>query len=243
MKNFITVCCCLAAVAAWAQTPVRKSIPVKANQSIRMHFDYPNLIKISTWDKNEVSVEGTVSINGGESDDAFELELEDLDKTISIHNVIRNMKNLPQRITVYENGNKLVFRNKSEWRKHQEEHGKTHGNVNMGLDIDIVLEIKVPKNMDTRVESVYGVVEVRDFTGPLNVEATYGAVDAALTEKAVGELIAETNYGSIYSNLDIKVDRENVREEDFHMYVSANPGTGPRYKFESQYGNVYLRKR
>jgi hypothetical protein len=243
MKKYLALWLCVAVAAAYAQTPVKKSIPVKKDQSIRMHFDYPNLIKVSTWDKNEVSVEGTVSINGGESDDAFELQLEDLGKTISIQNVIRNMKSLPQRITVHEDGKKIVFRNKSEWRKYQDEHGKTHGNVNMGLDIDIVLEIKVPKDMDTRVESVYGVVEIRDFTGPLNVEATYGAVDAALTEKAVGELIAETNYGNIYSNLDMKVNSSNVREEDFHMYVTANPGTGPRYKFESQYGNVYLRKK
>ena len=70
--------------------------------------------------------------------------------------------------------------------------------------MEIVLDIKVPENTETRIESVYGMVEIKQFTGPLFVEATYGGVDAALQERATGELIAETNYGQIYTNLDIK---------------------------------------
>ena len=111
-----------------------------------------------------------------------------------------------------------------------------------GVDMDIVIEIKIPRNFETRVESVYGMVEVKDFVGPLTVDATYGGVDAALLEKTTGELIAETNYGEIYTNLDIKFGGGQNRMEDFHTYVSAKPGAGPRYDFESKYGNVYLRK-
>ena len=114
--------------------------------------------------------------------------------------------------------------------------------MSTGVDMDIVLEIKVPRNVDTRVESVYGMVEIKQFTGPLVVEATYGGVDAALQEKSIGELTAETNFGQIYTNLDVKFKTDNIREEDFRTYVSAKPGNGPRYSFESKYGNVYLRK-
>jgi hypothetical protein len=85
-------------------------------------------------------------------------------------------------------------------------------------------------------------VEIKDFTGPLTVDATYGGVDAALNEKNTGEIIAETNYGDIYTNLDVKFGGENSKNEDFHTYVSAKPGNGPRYSFDSKYGNVYLRK-
>jgi hypothetical protein len=87
---------------------------------------------------------------------------------------------------------------------------------------------------------VYGIVEVRGFNGPLSVEATYGGVDVALLERTTGELKAETNYGQIYSNLDLKFTGSEF--EAFHTVISAKPGTGPRYNFESKYGNVYLRK-
>lgn len=237
--NFISLC--LAVSAATAQTAINKTIAVSKGQTIRMHFDYPELVRISTWDRNEISIQGSVSINGGENDDAFELKINTTGNVISIENEIKNMKTLPHRVTVWRNGEKTVFRDKSEWRKYKEEHG-THHTISEGIDMDILLEIKVPANVETRVEAVYGMVELRNFLGPVIVKATYGGVDAALSERNVGELIAETNYGTIYSNLDIKVDGNNSREEDFHMYVTAKPGTGPRYSLESTYGNVYLRK-
>ena len=113
--------------------------------------------------------------------------------------------------------------------------------MNCGVDMDIVLEVKVPKSVETLVESVYGIVEVREFIGPLSVDATYGGVDAAVAERTTGELIAETDYGQIYTNLEMKFSGDVV-ERDFHTQVSVKPGSGPRYSFESKYGNVYLRK-
>jgi hypothetical protein len=50
-----------------AQTPVNKTYPVTADQKISLRFDYPELVKITTWDKNEISIVGSVSINSGES--------------------------------------------------------------------------------------------------------------------------------------------------------------------------------
>lgn len=227
---------------AKAQTPINKTYPVKAGQTIHFHFDYPELVRISTWDKNEVSIQGTVSINMGENDDAFELVQSETADGLYIENRIRNMKNLPHRVTIVEGGKKMVFRTKEEYKKYVNENGKKYDVMSWGLEMDIMLEIKVPRNRVTVVESVYGMVEVKDFTGPLTVEATYGGVDAALLESATGELVVETNYGQIYSNLDTKFTGDGYREKNFYTWVQAKPGQGPRYSFESKYGNVYLRK-
>jgi hypothetical protein len=227
----------------YAQTPINKVIAVKPGQKISMRFDYPELVKVTTWDKNEISIQGSVSINAGENDDAFELNTSTSENVVSVKNEIRNMKNLPQRITIYDGAQKIVFRNKEEMNKYKREHGLTNPNsVSYGLDMDIILDIKVPANMETMVESVYGMVEVKNFTGPLTVVATYGGVDAALAERTVGQITAETNYGEIYSNLDTKFSSEGLRQGDFHTNVSAKPGSGPAYYFDSKYGNVYLRK-
>jgi hypothetical protein len=239
---FVFALIVLSPIKQFAQTAINKTIPVKPGQKVSMHFDYPELVKVSTWDKNEISIQGSVQINGGENDDAFELTTSSDGNVVSIKNEIKDMKNLPHHITITDGAQKIVFRNKEEFKKYQAEHGRTYNNVSYGLDMDIILEIKVPRNMETKVESVYGMVEIKDFTGPLSVEATYGGVDAALTERAVGELAAETNYGEIFSNLDTKFSGEPSRQGDFHTFVSAKPGNGPRYTFDSKYGNVYLRK-
>lgn len=242
MKHLILILVFLYAGTLSAQTKLNKTVPVGTGQKIKMHFDYPQLIKVSTWDKNEISILGTISINGGENDDAFILETNAEGGTVSIRNEIKNVEGLPHRITVKVAGQKMIFRNKAEWKKYQNEKGLGLTMMSDGVEMDIELEIKVPRNTETYVESVYGMVEAKDFDGPLKVVATYGGVDASLAEQTTGELTVETNYGHIYSNLNVKLGGSEVRDEDFHTVVSAKPGTGPRYSFESTYGNVYLRK-
>ncbi len=242
MKKLTLIILTLLAGTGMAQTKLNKTIAVAAGQNVKMRFDYPKLVKVSTWDKNEISIQGSVSINEGENDDAFTIESSTTGTTVSIRNEIKNFESLPHRYTVTRAGQKMVFRNQAEWEKYQNEHGRGHTMMSNGVDLEIELEIKVPRNMETAIESVYGIVEIKDFIGPLKVLATYGGVDASVTEQATGELIAETNYGHIYSNLSVKFGENDSRNEDFHTYVSVKPGTGPRYSFESTYGNVYLRK-
>lgn len=223
----------------FAQTAINKSFPVQSGQKIYLFFDHPELVKVSTWDKNEVAVTGSVSINNGENDDAFGLTSSTSDGILNIRGEMINLKSLPHRVTVYRDGQKITFKNNEEYKKYASENGRDFNMMSNGVDIEITLEVKVPKNMITEVKSVYGMVEVRNFDGPIDVTSTYGGVDAALNAKSTGELRAETNYGTIYSNLDVKFGGE---EKNFHIVVTAKPGTGPKQTFESKYGNVYLRK-
>lgn len=223
-----------------AQTPINKIIPVQAGQKVQLEFDYPELIKVTTWDRNEISIQGSVSINGGENDDAFQLTSSLSGSIWRIESEIRNLKNLPHRITVMENGKKMVFKNKAALKAYDPDNHKNYKFYSEGVEMDIVLEIKIPKNMATDLRSVYGIVEVKNFEGELTVDATYGAVDATLNEATTGQLTAETNYGQIYTNLALKIAKGE--EEDFHTQITAKLGNGPDYSFESKYGNLYLRK-
>ena len=69
MKMKLILLFILLTVKVYSQTEVNKTIAFQQGQTISMHFDYPELIKVSTWDKNEISITGTVTINGGENDD------------------------------------------------------------------------------------------------------------------------------------------------------------------------------
>ncbi len=240
MRQAIVMLMVVAAMTATAQTPVSKTFPVKAGQTISMHFDYPQLIRVSTWEKNEIAIEGMVSINGGEHDDEFKMDISSSGSEIEVRSEIPNLKNLPHRITVMRDGKKMVFKNKEEYKKYTDEFGKEYGSMSWGSDVDITLEVKVPKGVSTYVKSVYGLIEVKNFSGPLVAEATYGGIDAALVERNTGELKAETRFGQIYTNLEIKLSGSEFK--DFHTVVSAKLGSGPNYSFESKYGNVYLRK-
>lgn len=227
--------------AGLAQSEIKRTVPAQMGQRITIRFDYPELIRVSTWDRNEVSIQGNASINHGENDDAFQIDISTTSHAVDINGYIRDIRDLPERVSIEENGKTIVFRSNEEWRQYQQEHGKTATRVSIGPDIEIQLDIKVPANTETIIESVYGMVEVANFTGPLSVRATYGGVDAALAERDTGEITAETNFGEIFTNLDTKFGSPSD-SRDFHTVVSARPGNGPRYNFESKYGNVYLRK-
>ena len=242
MKITILILALATPVKEYAQTQVNRSVPVRAGQSKSMDFDYPELIKVSSWDKAEIGIQGMVSINEGENDGAFVLESSTNGSVVQVHSTIKDLKHLPHRITIVRDGQKIIFPNREEFRKYQAQHGTGYNNMSTGPNIDIELEIMVPRNTETVIHSVYGMVEIRNFAGPLTVDATYGGVDAALAEPSVGELAAETNYGQIYTNFDTKFSGDQVKSSNFYTFVSAKPGTGPRYSFESKYGNVYLRK-
>lgn len=240
MRTLIFILISFITVSLAAQTPVMKSFATTSGQKIVLRFDYPELIKVTTWDKNEISITGVVNINSGESDNAFELKQSVSGSTNMIENRINNLEDLPHRITVKRGQETITFKSKAEFEKYSQEHGRNFEYVTQGVDIKIVLEIKVPRNTETKIESTYGMVEIRDFTGPLTVEATYGGVDVAVQTSTTGELRVETGYGQIYSNLDVKFTGSEFK--DFYTQVVAKPGNGPRYSFESKYGNVYLRK-
>lgn len=239
-KQLLALLLLLASVATFAQTAINKTIAIQAGQKIKMHFDYPKIVKVSTWDKNEILVTGSININEGENDDAFVLENTLNGNEISITGKIKDLDHLPHRITIKRDGRKIIFKTKADYAAYANQNGHDFRYKSWGPDIEITIEIKVPRNVDTKVLSVYGIIEIKDFNGPLTAESTYGGVDAALIEKSVGDLKAVTDFGQIFTNLNFKVSGGEF--EAFHTVVSTTLGSGPTFYLESKYGNVYLRK-
>lgn len=240
MRTFFTLAVSLIFSLTAAQTKIDKSFPVSNKKSVKFKFDYPQLIKISTWDQNQIQISGSVVINENESNNAFEINESNEGNVWTISGAIPALDKIPRRIKVTKGNEKIVFKNKEELQKYSKENNATFDSMSDGADISIELEIKVPVFLKTYVEATYGLVEVRDFRGDISVNALYGGVDAAIEEKKAGKIFAETYFGQIYSNLDAKLSGKEI--DDFHTSVSATPGIGSQYNLESKYGNIYLRK-
>lgn len=232
--------CCAFVISATAQTTVNRNYPVKTGEKVALDFDYPKIVRISTWGKNEVSVTAKVSINNGENDTAFVLEGKMTDGVLSIRNLIKNMDKLPRMYTVTEGGKKTVFRSKEDYREFNAKSGNTHRMTSEGVDMEITIDIKIPDNIATDVKAKYGIVEMVGFNAPATVNATYGGIDATVTAASTGKLQATTSYGQIYTNLDLKLTDKT--EKDFFTSITAEPGKGPSYILKSTYGNLYIRK-
>jgi len=238
----LSVLCITTAVA---QSPVEKSIAVQPGQKLTLDFDNPQ-IKLSTWDKKEVSVKGTASINRGESDSAFDLQVTTTGQDLKITSVIKDKENLPQRIVI-KKGDVEYFFNAKDFndpavQKFLDENGREYTYMSQGVIIEVKLEVFVPKGMETNVLSKYGLVEVSNFDAPLSIDSKYGGVDATITAATTGQLVARSRYGEILTNLGIQFDQRGPGKTEKWTEISAKIGTGSRYEIESKYGNVYLRK-
>jgi len=240
MKTIFICFFSIIALGAISQTTLTRSYPVKPGQQIKFDFDYPKIIRVSTWDKNEVFVTAHVNINDGENDSAFVLEDHTEEGILSIRNSIKNMNQLPHRYTVLQDGKKTVFRSKEAFREYNKMQGNDHRVTSDGIDLEITLEIKIPANTATNVKATYGIVELVNFNAPVTVDATYGGIDFTVVKANTGKLKATTSYGQIFTNLDL-VLTDNV-QRDFFTSITAEPGKGPAYILTSTYGNLYLRK-
>jgi hypothetical protein len=239
MKQYVLIACCLLSLQTMAQTVLNRSYPVKAGETVKLKFDYPKIVRVSTWDKNEVSVTAHVSINDGENDAAFLLDGQTENGTVTIKNTIKDLDKLPVRYTIYKDGKKTVFRSKEAFKEVARQY--SDGVISsQGVDMEITLDIKVPANTSTDIHSVYGMVEMVNFHAPANVDATYGGIDATVNESQTGKLKATTSYGQIYTNLDLKMTEKT--QKDFFTSFTAEPGKGPEYILKSTYGKIYLRK-
>jgi len=163
MKTILTVLCCTLLCLAQGQQTITKNYPVKAGQELKLSFDYPKVVKVSTWDKNEVSITASVSINNGENNEAFQLIEGSEGNTLTIKNIIKDMDKLPKRYTVVKDGKKTVFTSKEAYKEFTADL-KGAKYYSEGVEIEISLDIKVPENLaNTFVKSTYGIVELANF--------------------------------------------------------------------------------
>lgn len=237
----------LVSLTAAAQTPFERTIPVKSGQRVVFQFDHPE-VKLESWDKPDVLVKGTVSINKGEHDSAFQLEVKPEGSDLVITSGVKDKESIPRRISIKKGDQEYYFKtdnfNDPEVQKFLAANGGDYSYRSSGILYDIKLTVFVPRNSRAQIIAKYGLVEVLSFDGSLALDCKYGGADITFPAKLSGRITARTNYGEIMTNLDTKFEmvREGGKNSKRWTEITANLGSGPELTVESKYGNIYLRK-
>ena len=230
----------LSSLIVYSQNKITKSYPVKAGQEISLHFDYPKMIKVSSWDKNEISIIATVSTEDGKHVDAFSLRDSLVNNTISIRNEI-DWEKIPNQYFVVMNGTKTSFATKQDFENCKKENSSlVNASFYTQRNFTVYLEVKVPSSNFSTIKSIYGMIELIDFKAPSAIEATYGSIDASMNESQIGKIKLTNRFGKIYSNLQLIATEK--KDSSYFTSITAEPGKGPSYDLSSSYGNIYLRK-
>lgn len=233
----------------FAQKNLNKSIDANDTRTIHMDFKYPETIKISSWDKPEVQITGHVMINNGENDEAFTINYEKESTDLYISSEIKGLDELPKRIMIRKDGENYYFPtddyNDPKVQQFLKENGDNHQYQMHGVIKEITLDILVPRNTELKVVAKYGLVELKDITAPVEVDAKYGGIDLSISPTLSRNVTARTKFGEIYSDLDFKVDKELSEGGEYFKWTTVAAqlnGGGTKCLLTSKFGNVYIRK-
>ncbi|MDY8135230.1 DUF4097 family beta strand repeat-containing protein [Aquimarina sp. 2201CG5-10] len=176
---------CLISAQINAQKVIEKEINTSADR-IKAEFKFADDITIKTWDKNEVYLKAEVSINGGQFDDYYTLNI---DNNSSVLNIESDYGDLFDK-----------------WKKERGSNKKNNWDPCNNLDIDANYTLYLPKKSEFRIKSISGDVASEDYQGDLEVDIISGDIDI---KKYSGDLVLKTVSGDI----DVKVSKSKLRAE------------------------------
>jgi len=249
MKRYIIMVLLSISGSLFAQKNLNKSIEANGIQTIHLDFKYPETVKISSWDKSEVQITGRVMINNGENDEAFKINFEKEGKELYISSEIEGLDDLPKRIMIRKDGENYYFPtddyNDPKVQQFLKDNGDNHQYQMHGVIKEITLVILVPRKTELKVVAKYGLVELKDITAPIEVDAKYGGVDLSISPTSPRNVTARTKFGEIYSDLDFKVNKELSEGGEYFKWTTVAAqlnGGGTTCLLTSKFGNVYIRK-
>ncbi|QHT68591.1 DUF4097 domain-containing protein [Rhodocytophaga rosea] len=237
---------------AIAQRKFEKTYPLPASRKVNLNFQESSLVKVKAWDKNEVSVQVSVSINNGENDDAFDLKADADNNSLTLETLLMDQENIPRKSFITTRDGARYFVKSPDWNsKEVQELIAIHGEegisfVGSSIVRDIFIEVSVPRNTDLSVFSKNGDIEIGAIQGPLLANTKNGAVDLSLSGNQKATLELRTRHGEIYTNVAFQQDKasgvENERNDKWNVVSGTLNGGGTLISLESKNGSIYLRK-
>lgn len=222
-----------------AQPNFTKTIDAKQAKHLSFSFDYPKQISLTTWEGNQILIEGEVVIDGGKRNDVFVIDYKWDGNKLQISNKL-DIQAIPEKYFAENATSTVVFDSKEELDAYLALNpNETFKFKGQSRDIKIILNIKVPKSKATELNSGFGEILVKNFEAPLKVNAMFGVIDAVMDPKHMGELSMATKFGKLYTNIDLQ--DKKVDEKLFDISIHTNLGKGMKYDFNAVHGNIYLR--
>lgn len=227
-KLGIIVVVLLLGVTVYGQRNVEKTESVSGSDELFVNFKFADEIKVEQWNRSEIQVKATVTIDNGEGNDYFSLKTDRSGDEVKIYSDFGD-----------------YFKQKNRW-----------DNCNHETDINYV--VYVPRNATLRVKSisgdltsdsfagtlrtdlVSGDITIKGYNGELRLKTVSGDVDVTMNRARID---ARTVTGTIYSDLDIDQGDNKGRKSHGGNKVRGSVNNGTELiVLETVSGNIYMRK-
>lgn len=267
MKLYFLLIALCAMQLTYAQKIIEQVYPGNKINEIKILSTYANT-NIETYKGNEIIIEASVNINLNMDNKYFEINSNFLNGILTISSEIDN-DNIPKRV-IYKNkkGETVVYSASDNKIEDMNALGDNISSINYGYQTDITVKIKIPENKKISIESTYGDVHGKgifhdikaDITyGDIEIQqaaiknisnieltSTYGHVDFSVNNSANITFDLSTNYGEIFSDLNVVSTKEHTFSSNRcgsargGKYI-LNKGTNTA-RITATYDDIYLRK-
>ena len=209
-----------------AQRNVEKTEPVSTGQDVFLNFKFAQDIQVEQWNKNEVSIKASVSIDNGDGNDDFSLKTEKGSGSLKISSDFGD-----------------YFKRS---RKRNNCNSNTEINYTVYIPRGVNLKVKsisgslIAKSFkgNLTTDLISGDVTIKDYDGELKLKTISGDVDVTMNKAKIN---ASTLTGTIYSDLDIDKDQRKTSHGTNKITGTINKGS-ELIVMETISGNIYMRK-
>jgi hypothetical protein len=224
MKPLAIIALLIVVQHAWAQRVEEKTIDWQTGQEVRLDLKYAQEIQIKTWDKPEVSLRVSVTINDNTLNDAWSMTTETFKDQVQVVSELDQAEGYFQADC---NGSNY------------------HSDGNSFCSL-IVYEVYVPEAAPLHVETLAGNITIEGTNAPVHAKSLSGFVDADWPAQQGADITMKSITGEVYTDLDLEIDesdRERNRRSPVGWEIEATvAGGGTKVELESISNDVYFRK-
>ncbi|TDE12927.1 hypothetical protein [Dyadobacter psychrotolerans] len=231
MKAFITsLLLGLLINPLFAQKIINKNISWSPEQTTNLNLKFADSIRIRYWDKPEMSVRISVTINGGKLNDGLVVT------SNTTNDAITFKTDFDQELLKQGKAEDCPGNSKSVW--------STDGNGKHYVCSEINYVVYLPKQAKLKLETINGNIDIQGATSSVYAKTISGFVDMTWPKTKGANLAMKTITGEVYSDLDISFKNKSEKNPIVgYLLKGAVNGGGPDVQLESISNNVYLRKR
>lgn len=215
MKNIITVILfCVLSMYAMAQKKIEKNFSFSGKEEVNLNLQIADSIRILTWDKNEVGIKASISINENKDNEDYLVKFDDAGNTIKVKAQLDPEK-----------------RRNYQW----------HSDSNCcRYETDIYWEVYVPEKATVDIETINGNITITGKTSAIKAYSISGFIDLAIPADLKADFKFSTITGTVYSN--IAMNNQGSSKRSHADIVSKYNGGGTPVNLKTISGDIFVRK-
>jgi hypothetical protein len=230
MKNILLLFLLLFLVKpAFSQKIITKTLPLSADQAVHLNLKFGDDIRVRYWDKSDVSVRISATINNGKLNDAVTVETASTSTAVSIN-------------TDFDK--ELIKQGKSEDCPGSKSTWRTDRNGDsFSVCSTINYEIFLPRKAALRVETISANIDIQGSSSPVWAKSISGYVDMSWPGSKGANVAMKTITGEVYSDLAIDFNGKHQKNPLVGYLLEGTVlSGGPDVRLESISNHIYLRK-